>query len=55
MTRLAAVIPQVGGDAPLDGLPAGGPREVQSLAGVLRDTQATLRRKLKHAGITDDE
>lgn len=42
MARLAAAIPHVGGDFPLTDIPVGGPTEVGRLAGVLRETHATL-------------
>jgi signal transduction histidine kinase len=43
MSRLAAAIPRVGGEANLTNLPDRGPREVVQLAGLLRETHATLR------------
>jgi signal transduction histidine kinase len=52
LARLAAVVPGMGGDKPLDGFPVGGPREIVQLAGTLRATHDSLveeREKRKHA------
>ena len=52
LARLAAVVPGIGGDAPLEGLPDRGPREILQLAGTLRATHDSLieeREKRKHA------
>jgi signal transduction histidine kinase len=52
LSRLAAVVPGIGGDAPLEGLPDRGPREILQLAGTLRATHESLleeREMRKHA------
>lgn len=40
--RLAAMLPGMGGDKPLEGLPVDGPSEILALATALRDTQASI-------------
>lgn len=40
--RLAAMLPGMGGDKPLEGLPVDGPSEIVALATALRDTQASI-------------
>ncbi len=52
LARLAAVVPGIGGDRPLDGLPDRGPREMVQLAVALRATHDSLveeREKRRHA------
>jgi signal transduction histidine kinase len=52
LAKLAAAIPEIGGDQPLHGLPDSGPREIVSLANALRDAHGSLvdeREKRRHA------
>lgn len=52
LARLAAVLPEVGGERKLEGLPADGPAEILSLAEGLRQTQNGIlasRERLRHA------
>jgi signal transduction histidine kinase len=52
LSRLAAVLPEVGGERRLEGLPAEGPAEIVSLADGLRQTQDAIlasREELRHA------
>ena len=52
LTKLAAAIPEIGGDQPLRGLPISGPREIVSLANALSEAHESLveeREKRRHA------
>lgn len=52
LASLAAAVPGIGGDKPLQPLPDAGPREIVSLAIALRETHASLiaeREKRRHA------
>lgn len=52
LAKLAAVIPEIGGDQPLRGLPSSGPREIVSLANALGKAHGSLveeREKRRHA------
>jgi len=52
LAKLAAVIPQIGGDRPLSGLPVSGPQEIVSLANALAEAHGSLvneREKRRHA------
>lgn len=52
LAKLAAALPGIGADHPLQGLPASGPQEILQLAAALRDTHASLvdeREKRRHA------
>jgi signal transduction histidine kinase len=52
LAKLAAVIPEIGGDQPLIGLPVSGPQEIVSLANALAEAHGSLveeREKRRHA------
>ena len=52
LAKLAAAIPEIGGDQPLIGLPTSGPQEIVSLANALSDAHGSLveeREKRRHA------
>jgi signal transduction histidine kinase len=52
LAKLAAVIPGIGGDRPLSGLPVSGPQEIVSLANALAKAHGSLvdeREKRRHA------
>ncbi|MCE2959179.1 MAG: sensor histidine kinase [Akkermansiaceae bacterium] len=52
LAKLAAVIPEIGGDKPLSGLPSSGPQEIVSLANALAEAHGSLvdeREKRRHA------
>ena len=52
MSKLAAVLPKVGSDESLDGLPSSGPLEIRELAASLKQTHESLRserEKRRHA------
>jgi signal transduction histidine kinase len=52
LAKLAAVIPEIGGDQPLSGLPSSGPQEIVSLANALGKAHGSLveeREKRRHA------
>ena len=52
LAKLAAVIPEIGGDRPLSGLPVSGPQEIVSLANALAKAHGSLvdeREKRRHA------
>jgi signal transduction histidine kinase len=52
LAKLAAAIPEIGGDQPLIGLPSSGPQEIVSLANALSDAHGSLveeREKRRHA------
>lgn len=52
LAKLAAAIPEIGGDQPLRGLPITGPREIVSLANALGEAHRSLveeREKRRHA------
>lgn len=52
LAKLAAVIPEIGGDLPLSGLPVSGPQEIVSLANALAEAHGSLveeREKRRHA------
>lgn len=52
LAKLAAAIPEIGGDQPLSGLPSSGPREIVSLANALAKAHGSLveeREKRRHA------
>ena len=52
LAKLAAAVPGIGGEKPLDPLPHDGPREIVSLAAAFRETHASLiaeREKRRHA------
>lgn len=52
LAKLAAVIPEIGGDQPLSGLPVSGPQEIVSLANALAEAHGSLveeRDKRRHA------
>lgn len=52
LAKLAAALPDIGGEKPLPNLPVSGPREIISLASTLRSTHASIieeRDKRRHA------
>lgn len=52
LARLAAALPEIGGDRPPSGIPESGPREIVSLGTALRETHISLieeREKRRHA------